>query len=561
MRLNNLISCLILIQSMFYMQCSLPDTGGGTIETTNGITGSVHNNDKTPARNTVVKLLPENYDPVTDEPTEEKYIDTTDSNGKFSFRHIRSGNYNILARSSTFSTSFLIRNVDVAEDSVSAVSPGFLENHGVISADFSNTGSLDSMSYMYIPGTDIYSLIGSDGKARLDNIPAGVFTEVLLNDGDSKKVNILRDEITLRPEDSVTILNPLWKHSRRISLNTSPDGARINTDLYGFPVLIRLNSNNFDFSQAQTAGSDLCFTTVNNKPLPFEIERWDFSGKHAELWVKVDTIRGNDSTQTILMYSGALTGSVTSSLKNSSVVFDTAASFQGVWHMGDAGFTIDDATVNQYHGTSPDTARPLAAEGIIGTCREFDGSSDFITMPGTSNGKVNFEQNDEYTLSVWVRHDTFDGTSHCIVSKGYEQHYLRSTYISQPPSLVPQWEFVEFGEAGGTGTWYALNGAITEKQWSHVVGIRHGGKQLLYCDGVLVDSTTDIWQNTVSRNTGNDLYIGRFAEAITVPVPEGFCYFKGSIDEVRILNRAQSPDWVRLCYMNQRTDDRLVVFR
>ena len=30
---------------------------------------------------------------------------------------------------------------------------------------------------------------------------------------------------------------------------------------------------------------------------------------------------------------------------------------------------------------------------------------------------------------------------------------------------------------------------------------------------------------------------------------------------VRILNAAQSADWVRLCYMNQRADDRLVEFR
>ena len=61
----------------------------------------------------------------------------------------------------------------------------------------------------------------------------------------------------------------------------------------------------------------------------------------------------------------------------------------------------------------------------------------------------------------------------------------------------------------------------------------------------------------------NDLSIGKFLPAVdmqgVVDSSDGF--FKGSIDEVRILNAAQSPDWVRLCYMNQRAEDRLVVFK
>ena len=36
-------------------------------------------------------------------------------------------------------------------------------------------------------------------------------------------------------------------------------------------------------------------------------------------------------------------------------------------------------------------------------------------------------------------------------------------------------------------------------------------------------------------------------------------FVNGIMDEIRIEGTARSPDWVRLSYMNQRVDDRLVV--
>jgi hypothetical protein len=55
--------------------------------------------------------------------------------------------------------------------------------------------------------------------------------------------------------------------------------------------------------------------------------------------------------------------------------------------------------------------------------------------------------------------------------------------------------------------------------------------------------------------------IGGFLEGIYDPAYEGHCFLKGSIDEVRIISAAQSPDRLRLCYMNQRPDDKLVNFK
>jgi hypothetical protein len=48
---------------------------------------------------------------------------------------------------------------------------------------------------------------------------------------------------------------------------------------------------------------------------------------------------------------------------------------------------------------------------------------------------------------------------------------------------------------------------------------------------------------------------------VTIPYNEGWCYFKGMVDEVRVMNVAVSADWVKLSYMNQKAEDRLVEFR
>jgi hypothetical protein len=542
--------------SIVLLRCSGTNVaGGGTIETTNGIVGLVRNSDDTPAANSIVKLFPDDYDPVAGDALGVDFIDTADAKGTYRFSRIASGSYTVLARDQEALTSFLKRDITVDDDSITTVPAGTLNITGSIVADFSSSGVAAGV-YVYIPGTDISSSIGSDGSALLADVPPGTLTVVMLASDDNEIRNVLRDEITVEPGDTVTVPLPLWKYTRRLVLNTTASGAGVAGDIYNFPLLIRLNGGNFDFTQARTDGRDLAFTGSGNTPLPFEIERWDATAQCAEIWVRVDTIFGNDSMQWITMYWG---NPDASSLSASGAVFDTSVGFQGVWHLGEAvGGQIYDATVNQYDGASPDTARPQIVDGVVGNCRQFDGVTDYITMPNTADGKLNFPVDGYYTVSAWVFLDTLDGATHLIVAKGYEQYFLRFTYF---PSNSPLLEFSEFSE---TDTWQACTTTATSRRWMLLTGVSQGSRQLLYCDGVLVDSTPNIYPtDSYSRNTSNDLSIGKFLKVVNVPNfdDDSYCFFKGSIDEVRILNTAKSPEWVRLCYMNQRVDDRLVVFR
>ena len=150
-----------------------------------------------------------------------------------------------------------------------------------------------------------------------------------------------------------------WAHSRRLLLNTSSTGADISGDVVNFPILLRLNPGNFSyFSQTADGGKDVRFSTSEGTHLPYQIERWvdgTANNDTAEIWIRVETIYGDNFNQSIVMYWGK-TGTADSS--NGAAVFDTANGFQAVWHMGEGSDDAVDATVNNYDASrSGDAAR------------------------------------------------------------------------------------------------------------------------------------------------------------------------------------------------------------
>ena len=546
---------------LFLMQIDCtPDLAGATTETTNGVTGKLHNQDNTPAAAVIVKLFAEDYDPLKDNESLPPVLDTTDKNGTFRFGGITPGGYSVFALDSIAATAYYAGKISIEKDSMTTITDGKLEATGAVITDFSASEDVGDNDYIYLPGTDLYSYIGNTGTALLNSVPVGKFSELILVTSDGKKRNILKEDMSVTSEDTVAIINPLWQYHLDIFLNTTPSGADMAADIPDFPVLIRLNNENFDFEQAMPDGGDLLFVNTFNVPLAFEIEQWSAEDQIAVIWVKIDTVYGNNNTQSIRMYWG---NTDALPMSNSTTVFDTSNGYQGVWHLDDSE-NVEDATYNRFEGGSPDSARPQLSEGIIGSCRNFDGTDDFITMPNTADGKLDFSEDAEFTVSAWVHLAAFDNSSHCIVSKGAEQYFLRSTYVGEMTIVeAPLWEFVEFSE---NDKWQILTSPASDGEWVFLTGVCQGDHHFLYCNGELVDSSLFLWPNDeVARDTSNDLYLGRFAEELTLPplgpMVVGYNHFKGSIDEVRILSKSQSADWVRLCYMNQRSDDRLVQFK
>lgn len=538
----------------FLLKCSPDISGGGSEAGNSKIAGVIVDKDGIPAANTIVTLLPSDYNPVTDTPIADSCIDTTDTNGIYHFTVAENHTYSIQAVQQQSLLRALIAGIPVGTKD-SSIQACMLSLPGTVrillSKEVDNTPG-----YVYIPGTTFYVKVKTvNGYTLLDSVPSGMLPVISYASTNNRPPVVLRHNIAVAPGDTTTVLWQNWEYSHELILNTSASGADIKENINNFPVLVRLSAANFDFSKCMPNGEDLRFVSSSGKTLFHEIEQWDRENNRAAIWVKVDTILGNNAKQSITMICG--NPSATAPV-NGKAVFDTIDGFEGVWHLGEAEIEpVLDATDNHYDGISPDTARPQQEKGIIGNCQVFDGKTDFITIPNTANSKLNFPGDGYYTVSAWVSLDTIDYIPQVIVAKGYSQYFLRCTYF---PADAPIWEFSEFATAN---SWQVCTTTAYARQWSLITGVRAGDRHLLYINGALVDSTPNIYStSTVSRNTLNDITIGRFMELITLSNnTNGYCFFRGAIDEVRIDRGARSDAWVKLCYMNQRSDDRLVIFK
>jgi hypothetical protein len=528
----------ILLSLLLVITCAPVGPGGSGTETTTGIIGAVVDNQGQPQAQVQVQLLPAAHDPVRD--TNAIPADTTDSLGRFRFMCIDSGEYSVQMVHLTDRTRALISGIHTEFDTVK-LSSATLRAPGSMIVSLPE-GVNNTTGYVYIPGTTFFTFLKDHTDfVILDSLPAERIPEIVYSSTDQTAAFIIRYNITIFPGDTAVVLNPSWKYTQTIVLNTTPSGADVASNVANFPVLIKLQTDNFDFSQAQSDGSDIRFTKMDNTPLPCEIERWDAARQRAEIWVKVDTVYGNNNAHSIIMYWG---NAAVSDPSFNQMVFDTAAGFQGVWHLSDgAADPVHDATSNGYDGISHDTARPQVAEGAVGNCRVFNGITDYISIPNTA-GRLDFPQNGKFSVSAWVMADTFINLQQTLISKGKYEYFLwmDSTF----------WRFWNFQDRAG---WQSTEQKATLKQWVLLTAVRDGVGQQLYVNDEPVDSLT-LKPDLSPRNTTSDLILGRTHESVA-----GFCYFKGKIDEVRILSKVPSQDWVRLCYMNQRTDNKLVMYK
>ncbi len=328
------------------------------------------------------------------------------------------------------------------------------------------------------------------------------------------------------------------KYEKLIALNTTASGANVPNSLQGFPVLVRLDASNFDFSSARSDGSDIRFRAADGSSLPFEIETWEPSYKQAAVWVKAN-VPGNAVSNIRMQWGNplALGGS------SSKDVFGTDNGFVGDWHLGEPGNSTSggyrDATGKAQNATGVNTGSGTDVIGAIGFAQSLNGQNQYLRIPQSASGPLNFGEDGCYTISAWVRSDVLDDKFHSIVSKGDNQYQLQL-------NSGKSWEFVE----SNSGGWEVTNQPAGKAKWVHVVGVRNGASQSLYVNGALVDNTIS-WYSGSSRNTSLEVNFGRNTQNTSV-------FFAGQIDEVGIAGVSRSADWIRLSYENQKPHQSLV---
>ncbi|MBN1308556.1 MAG: DUF2341 domain-containing protein, partial [Chitinispirillaceae bacterium] len=397
-----LLCCSIAAPGHFF--CTTVDVAGGSSSTDNGkVVGMICREDGLPALNTQVSLRPADFDPYRD--TGAPRIDTTDSAGEYEFGRLAPGAYSIEAVAIDSRTRALINPV-IIDSAITYATAALLAEPGALKVQVHN-GCDAAQCYVYVPGTSLYGEV-HEGLGFIDSVPAGIIPAVYYADlTDPTDIHTVTTGITLSAGAVRMIADySRWDHSKRIVLNTTQSGAGIANNIYDFPVLVRLSDADIDFTQARRDGGDLRFKKPDDTPLPYEIERWDAADRKAEIWVKVDTVYGNDSTHFFTMYWGHPTAV---SESNGASVFDTVKGFQGVWHLAEEGDgNALDATANGYHGTPYNITAAASVAGAVGAAREFNGSSSYIAMPNTAASRLDFPQDGIYSMSLWAYADTID---------------------------------------------------------------------------------------------------------------------------------------------------------
>ncbi|MEI7901088.1 MAG: DUF2341 domain-containing protein [bacterium] len=319
---------------------------------------------------------------------------------------------------------------------------------------------------------------------------------------------------------------PGWQHSGSLYILTTPEGAGLpaTAAVENFPLLVRLNKEGFNFSQAKTSGEDIRFASAKGAPLAYQIEDWDAAKGTASIWVRIPAIKGNARQEIKLLWGKADAKSESSG----KAVFNASNGYLSVWHMDDP--------VKDEVGTveSKDTGT-LSSAGMIGKSRRFAPGKgitcgeNITTYPAGSS---------PHSSEAWFRADMPNTT---VLAWGNEagQGKVMMQYES-PPHMNMACYFSGADVMGGS--------TLVPAQWVHVLHAFKNGDSRVYVNGVLDGVSTSAGAPLAIKSPAR-MYIGGWYDNYR---------FVGDIDEVRLSKVTRSADWAKLQYENQKPLQTLV---
>lgn len=517
-----------------------------------------------PAPNARVTLMPVDFDPVQDfgKPGAPVYLDTTDDSGSYSFSGVDWNKYNLLAVDVKTGNRMLVHSQDVHFDTVTIATEQTLQAPGAISVLLPDSLPFKG-GYVYLPGTEVFSrLDAANSESRLlylDSVPAGVSPAVFYRlSGTSSETGKayqpvkVANGVKVIPGDTVpALVYQDWANSARVFLNTV--GIPVSGPLLDFPVLVRLGAGDLDFSTAASDGHDLRFATKTGKPLSYEIETWDKDSSRAAVWVRLDSIRGNDSAQFFRMYWGNAAATLTDGSKP---VFDTAFGYRSVWHMG--GFTPGTTQIRDASGYG----NTMTAGGGLST-GDLESSPLGRAMRLDGNGRTlttskNFETPNTYTISMWFKTTSDSGGK--LMGFGEDPGMIdtsRDRHIWMDTTGMVHYGVYTYKVGDKAPIITVLNGktAYNDGKWHFIQGTLSSAGMYLYIDGEKVDESISI---TTAQSYKGYWKVGFDFALYDWPNQPKSLYFKGSVDEVRFSQKAFSGDWTRMNWENQRSGSKIL---
>jgi hypothetical protein len=189
--------------------------------------------------------------------------------------------------------------------------------------------------------------------------------------------------------------------------------------------------------------------------------------------------------------------------------------------------TAADASGNGNNGTV--NGATLAADRFGSTNKAYSFAGNATIQGSTSS--FNFGAG-PFSISLWIKTNSTTGggilTTHDAGSSKYSNVGI---YIAGT-----NYGFADIDINNGAGSGTNFNGRkLTDNQWHHILVIRQGAAAKLYVDGIL-DFTDNLTQNP--NNSTSFIISSSYNTA----------YFIGTIDDIRVYNRALSDAEIGLLY-------------
>ena len=301
------------------------------------------------------------------------------------------------------------------------------------------------------------------------------------------------------------------------------DNSASRVDLVDFPVLVALDPTKIPYDAIVDPATRLRFFDPDTgQDLPFEIERWDPTGR-SDVWVKVPRIDARSTTDHIVMFFGAAAAGI----EQPSGVW---SSFEFVYH----GMPTKLASSI---GAHPGTAEGVAtAEGAIASAPRFSGG-DWSAIEFENTGAL-LSGWDRFTLELWLYPDYAPGLDlptepqYFTTEGAMVGGRVRTSDAGIDTLLTPQID-VQFEEA----TSY-LHPAIQRRAWVYTVYTFDGQVLWIYRNGGLADVEAFNLPTRLIQAPGQ-LVLGARSDAMA-----------GLIDEVRVSRSDRDADWVNAQFLS-----------
>ncbi len=335
-----------------------------------------------------------------------------------------------------------------------------------------------------------------------------------------------------------------WGFRRQVSFDNRDATLGITTEnLLDFPVLVKLNSENIDYSKTKDSGQDIRFTDSNGTTsLSFEIEQWNESGD-SFVWVKVSQIDQNSNQDYIYLYYG---NSIAEDGQDVEGTWN--ANYKGVWHLQEnpasAAPQISDSTSQNVNGTSAGgmTVDDSVA-GVSSNALEFDGANDYISYGDNYDLGTG-----DLTADVWFK------TNGLITHGGIIGKSSARDLIGRWSLLYENNNLYAFHQGpDGNKITYASN-SMRDSQWHKATMVIDRDAYLkLYIDGAFNSQVAISAGVSSNFNTSDYFFIGSYQNNTGMDYFPNYA-FNGSVDEARISQSARSAAWVAASYKSEKNE-------